>query len=1157
MRLLFISCYFAAALSSLGGTEAGGGAEATRHLPALASPDAWQAPPAGTEAGLAAAGTHLEVAFEPEVSVRLLLREPVVLPDEVRDLSFLAANNGDNVNVKIHVLIEDAAGMEYVFNTRTDKVSIKSPEGEYGMTSTHHRSTENRHHTPGLRHPDIQRTIRPAEPNRPPQRPFTWTGLLIESRAADARHPPRGPRLYFRGFTVSSLKPNDSNLYYQFDGRECMGEIDGLPTITPGQFWWWPGAYRIAWDVRDRFAGQPFLFGGEELHATEDGNLPLAVQLARHIEIPVREKGTYWVRVRVHRTDVNRRYKSHLYPRVEHYEYRLDVLEGEGAGAVRSPGPSSGRGPAPLRPAASAASHAGAGPGDGAALPGADDISAGDRGPYHFIRIAPERDDLVYAADEPLIVPVAADAPADGDFMLKLEARSSSRGDTVFTAAGKPGEVSAFDLRDQPPGGYVLEATLIDAEGQPFDVARRLVARRDPDEQKLAPIPDSVPTARELLTRDAPMFHLDATYHARQRLDNPAQAWEKGFKPFLDEAGTLSKDIEVTVHWCLSEPVPGVFDWGETDRFLDYAHEKGLQVLLRLDFRAESVPEWLPPYFVRTREGRAFGHTAYLFHGMTPNFFHAPELRAALERYLQAAVRHFRGHPAVQGYYWVAEHPGDAPWSGFIGGYSDETIAGFREYLSGKIGESVDDYGRRLRATMGELDGPPHREADSRLRLAWLRYRQDALDSASRQFVEQTREIDPKRLLMIYSSRKNAAWFAEHGCMTANGGTHDPLMPGYLGMALDGFQMRNEEISPRYWSGTGPYQLDATVFHAAVAGGAHTHCKAFIATWKRFAECEDAPMSLGKYRDFQRIWRELRPTEVMPVEAFAFVDENSFLLEANSVGVTLTPGGWPCQEFAAAHLPVALARSAHWRKSKLLLATGEYVKHLAAATIDELVAYVEGGGCLYMRADAGRHCLERPGEEWVLLRRFGIAPPAGECEKDFYRDAVTVDGQTFRLRDGWEVEPVGKTLATFAHNDAPALSRVPFGKGSVIVRWAQTVVPPSHESSHSILADVAELAGVKRHALADHPRLWTNLLKHRENAAWYALVYAGPWHRPPDQDSVAGRAWWPYLPDGSYHVTELIHQRDLGVHDAETLRSKGLTIELQPREVTIWKMERK
>jgi len=1046
----------------------------------------------------------LELAFTTGKPVRLMLREPVGLPDEVRDLSFLATNNGDNCKVRVHVLIRDADGLEHVFNTRSD-LKVKSPEGEYGMTYRGHRSIEVRHHTPGLSHQDIRRNIRPAKPNRQPRRPFTWLGLLIESRAhSDPRHPPRGPRLYLADFTVSSLTANESDLYYQFCDRECFGEIDGLPYLTPGQFWWWPGTYRIAWDVRDRFSGQPFLFGGTKLVASKDGDTSLAVQLARHIEIPVREKGVYWVTVRIRRTDEHGRYK--WYGRVEQFEYRLDVLEGDSAPKTRSVGP---------------------------------------RSAYHFIRIASEQENLVYEAGEELRVPVQVFPPKGDAFTLKLEARSSSRGDVVFTAEGGAGEVNAFDLSDQPPGGYVVQATLIDGEGQPFDVARRLVVRRDPNEEKLAPIPDSVPHARDLLARDEPMFHLDATYYTPQRLANPAEAWEEGFKPFLDEAGTLSRDLEITIYWRLAEPVPGVYDWGETDRFLDYAQAKGLRVLLRLDFRGPSVPEWLPGRFVRTREGHAFGHTAYLFHGMQPNFFFASELRRALARYQLAAVRHFRGHPAVQGYYWVAEHPGDAPWSGFFGGYSAESITGFGDYL-------------RQRQPKLEWDtgSPPDRDADPRLRLAWLRYRQDAVDSATREFVTRTRGIDPKRLLMVYATRRDAAWFAERGCMTANGGTHDGLMPGYLGMALDGFQMRNEEISPRFWSGTGPYQLDATVFHATYAGGIHTHCKAFIATWKRFADCWEPKRSLGKYKDFQRIWRELRQTEAMPTQAFAFVDEGSFLLEVNSVGVTMTPGGWPVQEFHGAHLPVALARHEHWRKGKLLLATGQYVEHLASNTIEQLVAYVSDGGCLYMRADAGRHCLERPDEDWVLLRRLGFPPPAGDLENDRYRQATAPKGQQFRLRDGWKVEPIGETLATFVHNQAPALSRLSFGKGRVIVRWSQCAVPPPHGGGHSILADIADLAGVRRHALADHPRLWTHLLKHRRRPTWYALVYAGPWHRPIDSKPVTGRVWWSHLPEGSYRITELIHQRDLGMHAGEALRAQGLPVRLAPREVNIWRLER-
>ena len=266
-------------------------ADSVQRYPSLVTPGAWQPLPAETEARLSPAGTHLELAFTTGKPVRLMLREPVGLPDEVRDLSFLATNNGDNCKVRVHVLIRDADGLEHVFNTRSD-LKVKSPEGEYGMTYRGHRSIEVRHHTPGLSHQDIRRNIRPAKPNRQPRRPFTWLGLLIESRAhSDPRHPPRGPRLYLTDFTVSSLTPNESDLYYQFCDRECFGEIDGLPYLTPGQFWWWPGTYRIAWDVRDRFSGQPFLFGGTKLVASKDGDTSLAVQLARHIEIPVREKG--------------------------------------------------------------------------------------------------------------------------------------------------------------------------------------------------------------------------------------------------------------------------------------------------------------------------------------------------------------------------------------------------------------------------------------------------------------------------------------------------------------------------------------------------------------------------------------------------------------------------------------------------------------------------------------------------------------------------------------------------------------------------------------------------------------------------------------------------------------------------------------------------
>ena len=65
-------------------------------------------------------------------------------------------------------------------------------------------------------------------------------------------------------------------------------------------------------------------------------------------------------------------------------------------------------------------------------------------------------------------------------------------------------------------------------------------------------------------------------------------------------------------------------------------------------------------------------------------------------------------------------------------------------------------------------------------------------------------------------------------------------------------------------------------------------------------------------------------------------------------------------------------------------------------------------------------------------------------------------------------------------------------------------------------------------------------------------AYRRPYGKP-----VTGRTWWPKLPDGTYHVTELINPRDLGEQPAERLRTEGLSVTLQPHEVAIFRMELK
>jgi hypothetical protein len=402
--------------------------------------------------------------------------------------------------------------------------------------------------------------------------------------------------------------------------------------------------------------------------------------------------------------------------------------------------------------------------------------------------------------------------------------------------------------------------------------------------------------------------------------------------------------------------------------------------------------------------------------------------------------------------------------------------------------------------------------------------------------------------------------------MTANGGAHSAFIPFYAEKSLRGLQMRTEEITPRQWSGTGPYQLDQSLFFVMAGGGAHAHCKAFIDTTKRFAEVQEPKYSLGRYARFIPIWSELRRTATPPIETFVYDDLNSSLMLGRSTYTGAGGDFWTTLNLLQAHVPFANTPPDFAERGKLLFVTAAASRFMEKAQREQVVRFAERGGTVVMKAFAGSVDPDRPGEEWMLLRRFGFAPPEGAVEPSRYRLTRPVAGPVFGekpgdfvLRDLWNVpvregEQVAAVLA--GNTGRVAISWRPVGKGRVAVIWAETTVPPfaaaPHGGTRPFFRDFARWAGVALPADADSALLWTNLLKRDDGLAWYGLVHAGH-----DGQPVTGRSWWPSLPGGTYHVTELINPRDLGELPAERLRTEGVSVTLQPHEVAIFKLELK
>lgn len=1109
-------------------------------LPELSRVATWQVR-AGDEAGLSLdeAPGNIVARFAPAAAtnVQMRLKAPLPVPEWADGLTFLAVCSMQPVTLRIDAVVRDKNNHEFSFYTQSP---FSYERGRFSPVGAHRRGTQLRFTVPGLKHPRLSPdpTLAPPRPRLAPERPWTLVGFSLTCESASSAKAPAPVSLYIQDAAWTRLVPNATELYYQWRDQAAYGEVEPQPYLTLGDFWWWPGTYAIAWEVRDRYDALPFLAGTKTFEVAEGpGRPPLELQLAQRIAFPVCEEGTYWVRARIQRTDQARNYK--YYARVDETEYRLDVIRGR---------------PAVARAPLTEGQAAGSAP----------------------VRIGTGRASLVFEAGEPPKVPVVFERRADlaGAGRYRLSARRFGSNATVREAEVHPewdgsGRFTAtLDLAGLPPGAYRVGAA-IDDGAIPYDRVERVAGLRTPavPPGDPAPIPSGVRPASEVLEGRRALFHLgdaDRFGVGRVPLD---EHWEKATRPFLQEAATVSRDVEVIVPWPLVEPLPGVYDWSAVDRYLDAAATNGLRVLLWISVRAEDFPEWMPAAPMANEEGDVFSHFAYLFHGMHPNYFHSAAVRAPCMRFFEAVAQRYRSHPALDGYYLCMEHPGDAPFRDWYEGYSRESVEDFRRLARERwpdLAALNARWGTRF-ATWGELAPPARDEASLRYLLDWLRFKVDAFEAFHQDFVRAVRRQDAVRLAMVYSTFGNDEWYRDHGCMTANGGTNPAYMPFYAGMALRGLQMRTEEITPRQWSGTGPFQLDQSLFYVMAGGGAHAHCKAFIDTTKRFAEVQGPKWSLGRYARFLPIWEQLRHTRVPPIETFIYEDLDSSLMQNRCTYLATCSDYWTTLNLLQAHVPAANAPPDFAERGKLLVATSSAARYMQAAQREQVVRFAERGGTVVMKAFAGGEDPDRPGEAWLLLRRFGFAPPEGGVENSSYRRVRPVAGPVFGerpgdfvLRDLWRVGArEGEQVAAVLADDEArvAVSWRSVGRGRVAVIWAETVVPPfaaeSHGATRPFFGDFARWAGVAQPAESDASRLWTNLLQADDGETWFGLVHAGH-----DGADVAGRVWWPLLPAGAYRVTELVGGRELGTLDAARLRTEGVAVTLQPHEVAVFKLAR-
>lgn len=1057
----------------------------------------------------------IDLKLEPGKSAVLLLKEPVAIPEGTNNLTLTLGTgdwSGDGA-FRFRLLVTDSRGAKYAYKASSPLVQSRE---NYFFPSHQPTWTPLRLTVPGLKRPvlgegadernySVEVRKKPASGPALPQPPLKLSGLEF----AGVR--PGATKVYANDFVFSDVTPKTSRLHYLIDRHERFGEVDGLPFVTLGGLGPSYGAtYDLVWTLRDRFDGRPFASGAQtiEVDPTDPARF---LKLATRIVFPVEEQGVYWANVR---RIWNNNPASSVPDRIDTYDLRIDVLSGKPAVAR-----------IPLT----------------GTIPGMS------------VNIGAGRDSFIFGANEkPSLSATFSPAASVASPGYRITAIATGSGETLKTwenpLLASASRTIDVDLSGLSAGSVRLRAELLSG-GRPIDLAEQLVGL--PPQASAQTQPDPSADWRKF-SKDKALIYVGMS---KGPLKDPATRIAK-VKQLLDEANAVSNVIEYEFNWAHVEPMPGVFDWSEVDAIVDYAKQKGQTVLLWPSFIG-GEPDWIPPHFQRLADGTVSGTRSYLFQGGRMNFWHSPELKEHILRLCRAMVLRYRGNPTVHGYYLLVEHGGDNPWYAFFPGYEPETRADYQSYLINKYkspAAASAAWGRSLASW--DAVSVPDSSASDRERLDWNQFRSGRLGDFFIKAVREIRSLDPYKLMMVYTGATDgdsAVELAKLGVILADGGAASPISggPTTMGYAAAGLGRRTEEISVTSWTAQFPTQLDATLFNLTLGGGRNANAKMFFAPGKPLADLRVPKFGLDRFEKFIPIWRELAPTEPMPWEAYMLKDVAGGMLASKST-TGLTDAFTNMVNFdshlLAPAVPMSIAKQGRLVLLQPRIASYEIGIH------DELVAYVRSGGTLVLCAGAARFSPDLPGEDWVLLKRLGIAPPAEPALTGTV--AAKSAGGAFKLRDAWRAPSSdAEVLATFETSGAPALTRHRVGKGFVNVIWSNSVIPPTEGGGYPFFRDIADSTRVARHSDASITQLWTNLLRNPKTGDHYGTVYHAAWNKT-DGLALTGATFWK-IPPGDYAVTELISGRELGVKSAAGLAETGVETTLGPREVAVYRFKKR
>ncbi|MFA6292187.1 MAG: beta-galactosidase [Victivallales bacterium] len=1090
-------------------------AAATVPLPELDKAAAWtvESPEKKIlETSDIAAWLAVEVNVDKDNPCRLLLKKPVDIPDG----SELVWNGTikDIRELLLYALVSDSKGTLFLFNQESHSFSKKSMFLGGRFAGGLFRVGEVRFRTKGLRAFERQSYVSVGQAGKKPVPPLKLVGLQLDTESVK----PLKTTVYFRNFRLTNAD-HHSKLYYQFSNQECFGDIDGKPSLSYGDIVGSLGykekQFKLDWGIRRQFDGQPFLTGSASFDIDQKSALPVPLQLAKRIEFPVTEPGTYWITVKV------RANSEKTLLTVKEDEHRLYVMNG-----------------------------------DKQDLP--KEITAEQRIGGSSIRISPERKNLVWTEKEPWILNVKF-FDAKGT-VGKVEVKDKTGTVLSQKEAEASGEVQnlAIDLSGLKSGIFQVTATQL-KDGKTVDQSARTIGRKESFSEEKFVLPAGIPTARQLIDGEKPQFYFDA------QIGNRGPDEVEKIKKTMDVTAPIAKSFEVRAFWREVETLPGVYDFSEIETLMEHAKKLGTAVHLFISF---GPPEWVPSHFTQNPEGEIFGHNTYLFHGARLNMYHSPVIRDAAVRFVNKLVSHFRNNPAMHSYYILIEHPGEASYKGWFEGFDQFTLGNFRIAMEKKyqtVAAANKAWKTQFKGFADAMPPLPGAKAANQLWLDWISFREERVEDFKVECVQDIRKLDPHRMIMVYGGAIEK--LKPYNVMTANGGCDKPdqFAHGMIEAVDSGMPQRAEEVSVSNWAADYHTRLDTSLFSMMLGGGQNSFCKMFFPTdtYLRSNSLEPLrkdPIALDRFEKFMPIWAELRSSRPLAGDVRYFSDDNNDRLVRKS---TFSGGGdaWFTRFFMDSQVPFWVAPGKNWKQAKLLVLPYR-LSYLENKLSDELADYVKNGGNILMGAEAGRYSVEDDNADWTLLKKFGFNPPE-TVRENIYGTVSGAPGSGLEkysnigtVRHIWTsgAQP-GKTLAVFSTlQNSPAITVKEFGKGKVFMIWAREVQPPGNydEKAHPVLRTVAEMCGADLPTECDSRYFWTNLMKDQKSDTWYLLVMRSNYGKDDANSAVVKTK----LPAGNYKITELIDGKVNLDKSAAQLAGEGLQVKLGKREVAIYKLKK-